>query len=288
MNCREFATQVTELAKPPAMRRMIKLTAAQEALAHAESCDTCAVLMAEQRSLSQHLEQYGRSTASQDVSREASLRIEATLRSAFRQHQLVHEPARVLSAAPLPQRSSMQWVAAAAAFFLVSAAGYIMQRKTLQPSTTIRPAAVATMELPHGDATATVPAPSPHPAVIGEVPQQVASPIRPPRAAASRSSAVSAGQASASGRTMLAESGNRTEEFASDAAAYETTSEFVPLLYGGDPMLAGSGPVVRVEMSGAVLQTLGFPFVEEPSARRVKADLMLGEDGVARAIRFVQ
>jgi hypothetical protein len=45
--------------------------------------------------------------------------------------------------------------------------------------------------------------------------------------------------------------------------------------------------VVRVELSGAVLQSLGFPLLGEPSERSVQADLMLGEDGVARAIRFV-
>jgi hypothetical protein len=84
------------------------------------------------------------------------------------------------------------------------------------------------------------------------------------------------------------ESASGSQDYSVTAAGYEITSEFVPLLYGGDPMLAGSGPVVRVEMSGAVLQTLGFPIAGEPSARRVKADLMLGEDGIARAIRFVQ
>jgi hypothetical protein len=69
---------------------------------------------------------------------------------------------------------------------------------------------------------------------------------------------------------------------------YQETSAFVPLVYGGDPMLTENGPVVRVEVSGTMLQSLGFPIAGEPSTRRVRADLKLGEDGIVRAIRFVQ
>jgi hypothetical protein len=88
---------------------------------------------------------------------------------------------------------------------------------------------------------------------------------------------------------LAAPPADRRDSLATDSpvTADETASDFVPLPYGGDPMLAGSGPVVRVEINGAVLQSLGFLIVGEPSAPLVRADLMLGEDGLARAIRFV-
>lgn len=87
---------------------------------------------------------------------------------------------------------------------------------------------------------------------------------------------------------IVAEPVSLSEPTVAASARYETTSEFVSLLYGGDPMLKDSGPVVRVEVSGAVLQSLGFPIAGEPSTRRIQADLLLGQDGLARAIRFVQ
>jgi hypothetical protein len=63
--------------------------------------------------------------------------------------------------------------------------------------------------------------------------------------------------------------------------------EFVPLLYGGDPGLMETGQVLRVELPTRVLESFGIPVQEELRTRRVRADLLVGEDGIARAIRFV-
>jgi hypothetical protein len=65
-------------------------------------------------------------------------------------------------------------------------------------------------------------------------------------------------------------------------------TEFFPLLEGDDLNTVESGQIVRVELSGAVLLAAGLPIdaalVDEP----VKADVILGHDGQARAIRFVR
>lgn len=61
--------------------------------------------------------------------------------------------------------------------------------------------------------------------------------------------------------------------------------EFIPLGLSVAPRAAG--PVIRVELSGAVLHSLGFPISGDLYDRRIQADLMLGEDGLAQAIRFV-
>jgi hypothetical protein len=63
--------------------------------------------------------------------------------------------------------------------------------------------------------------------------------------------------------------------------------EFVPLLYGGDPGLMETGQVLRVELPTRVLESFGIPVQEELRTQRVRADLLVGEDGIARAIRFV-
>lgn len=47
------------------------------------------------------------------------------------------------------------------------------------------------------------------------------------------------------------------------------------------------GRVVRVELPRSSLRTFGLPMNEERGFEAVKADVLLGEDGMARAIRFL-
>jgi hypothetical protein len=49
-----------------------------------------------------------------------------------------------------------------------------------------------------------------------------------------------------------------------------------------------AGQVWRVEMPRGALQSVGMPVAEESRAGRVQVDILLGEDGIARAIRLVQ
>lgn len=59
--------------------------------------------------------------------------------------------------------------------------------------------------------------------------------------------------------------------------------EFMPLVPFSEHELAGSFQIVRVQMPRASLGALTSPF-EHPS-EFVEADVLLGEDGMARAIR---
>lgn len=67
----------------------------------------------------------------------------------------------------------------------------------------------------------------------------------------------------------------------------EVATAFYPLAYGTLPVSQGS--IVRVEVSPTAFAALG---VEPPAARSprdvVLADVLVGEDGLARAVRFVQ
>jgi len=45
---------------------------------------------------------------------------------------------------------------------------------------------------------------------------------------------------------------------------------------------------VRVELPGSALGEVGLPFDPETAPESVKADVVLGQDGLARAIRFVR
>jgi hypothetical protein len=70
----------------------------------------------------------------------------------------------------------------------------------------------------------------------------------------------------------------------------ETVTEFIPLVAGAPAStpLEG-GQLVRVQLPRAALASLGLPLnAERGHEERVSADVLLGNDGLARAIRFVR
>jgi hypothetical protein len=76
--------------------------------------------------------------------------------------------------------------------------------------------------------------------------------------------------------------------------AYETedTTDFFPVNgpVNGDDTRAPmeSGQLIRVQMPQTALAKFGLPVNLERGDIPVKADLLVGEDGLARAIRFVR
>ncbi len=46
--------------------------------------------------------------------------------------------------------------------------------------------------------------------------------------------------------------------------------------------------VVRVQLPVSSLQLMGFPVTEERAGVSVQAELLLGQDGLARGVRLVQ
>lgn len=64
--------------------------------------------------------------------------------------------------------------------------------------------------------------------------------------------------------------------------------DFIPLTWVSDTASLRSGTVVRVEVERATLLAMGLPVNETRSDSLIKADLVVGDDGIARAIRFVQ
>jgi hypothetical protein len=75
---------------------------------------------------------------------------------------------------------------------------------------------------------------------------------------------------------------------AETAGAGEITTEFIPLVqYAGFAQSEGAH-LVRVELPRSALASFGIPVNADRAGGRVKADVLLGEDGTARAIRFVR
>ncbi|MGH9722015.1 MAG: hypothetical protein ACRD8O_17545 [Bryobacteraceae bacterium] len=71
-------------------------------------------------------------------------------------------------------------------------------------------------------------------------------------------------------------------------ARLEVATGFFPVA-GGDLLSPfDRGQMVRVRLPRSALGVFGLPFNEDRASGTVKADVLLGEDGMARAIRFVQ
>ena len=70
--------------------------------------------------------------------------------------------------------------------------------------------------------------------------------------------------------------------------AAEEVTEFFPLMEGIDLDSLEAVQSVRVELPASALVDLGLPASPEAPTRPVKADVLLGLDGMARAIRFVR
>lgn len=73
------------------------------------------------------------------------------------------------------------------------------------------------------------------------------------------------------------------------ASAREVTTEFLPLLYSSVP--ASHVQMVRLAVPRAALASFGlapFEALDRASTGTVLADVLVGDDGLARAVRFVR
>jgi hypothetical protein len=70
------------------------------------------------------------------------------------------------------------------------------------------------------------------------------------------------------------------------SAKREVVTNFIPVMVDPDPFERGR--LVRVKLPRSALSAFGLPVNEEHFEERIQADVLVGEDGLARAIRFVK
>lgn len=68
----------------------------------------------------------------------------------------------------------------------------------------------------------------------------------------------------------------------------EIATDFMPLGYLSPATLQDGGQIIRVELPRSTLVNFGLPVNMDRYHEKVKADVLLGVDGLAHAIRFVQ
>jgi hypothetical protein len=82
--------------------------------------------------------------------------------------------------------------------------------------------------------------------------------------------------------------GNAAEAQYAVVRTEEVQSSFYPLPEADALPPLETAMVVRVQLPLSSLQLMGFPVDEEAEADSVEADVLLGQDGLARGVRLVQ
>ena len=293
MNCQNFETVVGDLARGVPLEARARV----EARAHEASCARCAARLADESALSSGL----RALAASASELAAPPRVEADLLAAFRSRAAAAETpaareefpaARVVPLARPERAGRWGWVktfgasaaAAAAAVALVvlvqphrpATNGRAGSQPLTSPPREVAATPTARPALPPAIAT---------PAVNGEARDRVEDQVAAaPRAANARR------VPHARPAAVYQNAGGRAAQPAPAAGAgvEEIATDFIPLTQDARLAAAEGGQVVRVELPRTALQRFGLPMNVELTGGRVKADVMLGYDGVARAIRFVR
>lgn len=264
MNCREFSQRVRDLAADRLMDALIR----RSALAHSISCRACSALLAEERSVNEDLRLYAEAT-DQAL---ASPRLKQSLRAAFDAWHSATAPAATAPAATasaatapvapvidfptaVPRRWARWTLAAAAGLIALLAVGVLLSARR---EGSVAPATPIARETP---------VVAPTPSLTTEGAQTGAQVANAPRRRAVRAS--------------------RSSRAASTRVSEETTA-FIPLTYLGGASPSDGGLIVRVEVPRTTLLSLGLPLNLDRREELIKADLLVGDDGIARAIRLVE
>jgi hypothetical protein len=294
MNCQDFEKIINELAR----EQMMEATERTSGLAHAEECVRCAARLRDERALSGGL----RSLALSAERSEAPARVEALLLKAFRDLNRATpvttiQPAATVvpiasvtpttkTVAPYRWRWATAIAAALALLFVAFAATRLQTQQELQP---------AQLASAHDSQPLSVSWDS---SAQGQQAAQQTSTTSTGGRGAVRTQYASLRTQGRERRGMESAGGNRsgvsgeTQPFVNTAAVAsagdDIATDFIPLTYGASLDGTDGGHVVRVELPRTAMAQFGLPVNAERSAEPVKADVLLGEDGLARAIRFVR
>jgi len=274
MNCQEFERTVNDLARG----FVLEATQRASGLAHAEACDRCAARLADERALTLGL----RSLSASMQETRAPQRVEAALLAAFR------EPDKVVpfkpGTQPVHRAGHQRWrwaasVAAGLALLFVALAALRLQEQ--QPT---QPQAIATARDSKPLQLASWPSVEDENAPAVLTPARVAQPQLQFQRVSNRTrntmNVINRGSDPIERMPVANTAANTTAD--------DIATDFIPLTYGADLNSMDSGHVVRVELPRTAMARFGLPVNAERAAEPVKADVLLGDDGLAQAIRFIR
>ena len=230
--------------------RLIDAAIRECALGHAENCSQCAARLTEERALLVGI----RSVIAEISEKETPARVETSLLAAFRTQTLA---AATRATKPMPvRRNRFGWrtVAVAAAIVLMLSA---LLAVWLRPDTPQR--------------------------------QTGKEPNRPEKTMPAPATADDGNRDVVNVKDSSAPRRRKRRLVATNPDKAEFTTQFFPLMGSAEDLSTLENVrLVRVELPGSALSDVGLRVVPENRNTPVKADVVLGPDGSARAIRFVR
>jgi hypothetical protein len=255
MLCRDFE----KIAGHLAAGRLMEAVRREHALRHASECSACALRLNAERTLEAGLKALAEGAG--DVG--APPHLKSALRAAF--DRQVKAAPLLTSAHTRSRNLTRRWLAVAALILLAVAIALLS-----------RIAPPNSKEAMSGEGNPALPS---TPAAPEQSPQRVIYPDNRRQ----KTETYADERSSTKRRTH-----RRTAAPDGVARNYEIVTDYIPLTYLADATALESGTVLRVELPHSALIAIGLPAPVERTDSRVKADMVVGDDGVARAIRFVR
>jgi hypothetical protein len=253
MNCEKFEDVVADLARGEMMETYVRSTA----LSHLDNCARCSQRLHDEQALMRGL--YALSVQMSSIS--ASNEVETRLRESIRQLSF----APVVSLVRKPRRA--YWLAVAAVLLLF--VGAIV--------------AINWQRQPRGNREAGVQPP----AGVRE-PQKVDQPKENATIVVNNDERKVGKRNVRRPHSTGGSRPTRNEPEVVSNHAEEIATDFIPLGSINSGNLQDGGYIVRVELPRSALVKFGLPVNMDRLNENVKADVWLGVDGLAHAIRFVQ
>lgn len=291
MNCKNFEVIISDLAR----EGMLEAALREEALLHTKECKACAAVLEDERALSRGL----RAVATSMELREAPARVEADLRAIFRERIERAQSSPVVVQMPQRVSSWQRWypqavAAAVLLMFAIGGAAALRMRQEQTPASQPN-AEVATTDKGNKAARQAMPVSTgalEPPAE--EVVETIASAAEDNKIAGrgqklSNSEVAAIMGTGAQRRNSyqnVPKSGINARSMTS--TSQEIATDFMPVSYGDNLNEIDNGRIVRVEMPRSALAQFGLPVNMDRANERIKADVLIGDDGMARAIRFVR
>lgn len=222
-----------------------------EAIAHAGECEACAALLASERQLSADLRELAASQTNAGASDMTGQKLLAAFRTQAQEQRSVR---------PL-WSLNWRWGAAAATLAVFALAIYAALHHAPQP------------------VEQAINRPAPQPVAVATVNQ-------PPEAPATSSDAQK--QPSSPRLSIVKKKASRPRNSQAFAEPVEVVTAFYPIPYAAPLQPYESRRIVRVSVPQPALAALGLPMSQDPMLQPVDADVLVGEDNLARAVRFVR
>ena len=256
MNCEDFSNLVLDIAREQLLDAGVRVAA----LDHAASCDHCRVRLAAEQQLTRHLQSLSEAMRPLGAQPQIDARVIAACRSRATVFDL-----------RMPQRRKT-WAAVAAVVLLLIGLG-VRSRYVL---------------LKFGNPTVNqTPRVEFQPSTSKNAPKLVSdSPIKTVHEAVAHKAK------SVARRPVTLRSAKFDAQASPRSTAGNVKNEIATSFFSvGDTSassLADGGQLVRVELPRSALMRFGLPVNTDRAGERIKADVLVGSDGIARAIRFVR